>query len=425
MSVRTVNDLPSHLVSWYQCLPAFLIVFLGTAGFAVMIPSMPILLAAAESPFFFGVTQSAISLASLVGASLLGWYSDIHGMRAAWLVYVLLMLLGNAPLLFDTVELSRIGFVLRMNPGVTRTLGAATVAYLVPCDQTEQARLSSLMGAFFAAGFASGAPLGGWLSRYGHVSNVAASIFIALVHLIVVLLCFPQDNRSNRVCQDGTDTDVSKAQVGVKQNPARALLQLWRESSVLVRGLLIARFFVGMARQLVISTFQLLTQQRFGMTAEEFGYMISAIGLCFLIVNAFVVPWLFKSVKVSQQRFFVVGCVLLCLARLGISAAPRIVLVLVCDLFVALGDGLVSSSGTTLLSNSVSASQHGLILGASGSIEIAAGVLAPVLSGWLFQNIGDFAPAAVAALACAIAAVMVTSAMRVVSPAAPDGKKDM
>mmetsp|Transcript_112654 Transcript_112654/g.318253 ORF Transcript_112654/g.318253 Transcript_112654/m.318253 type:complete len:432 (+) Transcript_112654:85-1380(+) len=429
MSINTAQrDVPL----WSRLVPVFLAVLLGTGGFAVLVPATPVLLEAAGSPLLFGMTQSAVSLCSLLASALLGWYSDLHGRRAAWIVFVTLVVCGSVPPLLGVVGLNRIGLILRMSPGVTKTLGSATVADSIAHDQKAQARANSLMAACFAAGFSLGAPLGGRLSRHGTTSCAAAAFFISVVQAFVVVLCFPRGGEAvspnqltvqhigvNAPSERGRDSSHKKTS---EEGPARALLQLWREGDVLVRVILSARSCLGFARMLIISTFQLLTQQRFGSTPEEFGYFLSAVGGCFLLVNALVVPQVFRLPGVPQHGFFVAGCILLCLARVSIAAAPSLALVVAAELVLALGDGLVSSSGTTLLSDLVPASQRGLVIGAGGSIETAAGVLAPAVSGWLFQNIGDFAPAAVSGVTCAMAAVVMLSASTSFAAATPKKK---
>eukprot|EP00927_Polykrikos_kofoidii_P056979 TRINITY_DN51077_c0_g1_i1.p1 TRINITY_DN51077_c0_g1~~TRINITY_DN51077_c0_g1_i1.p1 ORF type:complete len:410 (-),score=34.69 TRINITY_DN51077_c0_g1_i1:291-1520(-) len=383
-----------------ELVPVFLAVFLGTGGYAVMIPVIPKLIDATGSPFLFGVTQSAVSLGSLLGAALLGWYSDYHGCRAAWLACGTLVMSGAALLLLGLVGLSRVGLVLRMNPGVMKALGAATAAHLVSGDATAEARVNSWMGAFFAAGFSLGAPLGGRLSRHGAKNSVGAAILMSALQLCIVFRSFPRGSKAK---------DADHGSQAFSQTPASALLKLWREGNVPIRVLLLANFFLGLSRQLVISTFQLFTQHRFGTTPEQFGYFLSAVALCFLVANVFVVPQFYKLSGVKQHHFFVAGCIAACFGRMGISVAPSLSLVVLSDLIVAVGDGLVSSSGTTLLSHLAPPSHRGLAQGAGASIQIAAGVVAPALSGWLFQGIGDFAPAAAAAIACVMAALMVLS----------------
>lgn len=398
--------------------------FLGTAGVAVLLPVTPQLIDAEGSPFLYGLTQSCVNLMALVGNAVLGWHSDLHGRRAAWLVFAASICLGTVALLLDVMPLNRLGLILRMNPGVTITLGAATVADFVASSM--RARANSRMDAFFAAGFAAGAPLGGRLSRYGRWSNVVAALFAGLLQIAVVARCLPR--RDTVTASAAEPAPAAAAEAGDPpacdaKNPGRALLRLWLDGGEPIRVLLVARFCVGLARMLVISTFQLFTQRRFGTTPEEFGYFLALVGVSFVVMSAFVVPQILRFPGVSQQRFFLLGCVVMCVARLGIAAAPTLALVLAADLLVALGSGLVSSSGKSMLSDLVPPSRRGLVLGAGGSVETAAGVIAPAIAGWLFQKIGDFAPAAFAALVCAAAALVVGFASALPTAAADAGSE--
>jgi MFS transporter, DHA1 family, tetracycline resistance protein len=172
---------------------------------------------------------------------------------------------------------------------------------------------------------------------------------------------------------------------------------------LLLRLLVAASFFVYMA------TFDLLMRERFDLAPREIGLVLSMAGWLFAIGSLIVVPRLVRTTTEPRMLRLAFGFV--ALGRLGTALCHSIYPFLGCYVLITFGMGTAITTIASLTNASCSPERRAYMQGLSDSAWTFAAVLAPMLSGMLYQAVGPAAPAlassGVAAIGCALACVCV------------------
>ncbi|HET8847411.1 MAG TPA: MFS transporter, partial [Nitrososphaeraceae archaeon] len=192
--------------------PILLVNFTGTLGFSIVLPFLVFLvLDFGGNAIVYGILSAMYPTFQLIGAPMLGRWSDIYGRKKillisnvgtffGWLLFLFALLLPISGL-FD-VKFSLIGtfvitlpllmlFVARAIDGITGGNVSVANAYLADISSNEdrsknfgKMAISSNLG--FIIGPALAGVLGGTI--YGEILPVLAAILISLVTLIVIPL---------------------------------------------------------------------------------------------------------------------------------------------------------------------------------------------------------------------------------------------
>ena len=146
----------------------FLIVFVDLLGFSLILPLLPYYAGTfGADAFVTGLLVASYAVAQLVGAPLLGRWSDRVGRRPVLLVSILgtfigFLLLGFAGTLWML-------FVSRVIDGLTGGNLTVAQAYITDVtDQKNRAKGLGMIGAAFGLGFIIGPAVGGALSVFGY-----------------------------------------------------------------------------------------------------------------------------------------------------------------------------------------------------------------------------------------------------------------
>jgi DHA1 family tetracycline resistance protein-like MFS transporter len=343
----------------------YLAVFLDLLGFGIILPLLPYYaLRFGAAGAWVGALFTAYSLAQLLGSSLLGRLSDRFGRRP-----VLLLALFGSTVSFIASGLADSLYTLLLARAVAGLFGgsiATAQAYVADVTAPEErARYMGGVGASIGMGFVIGPFVGSQLSRFGfHVAAFAAAGLCALDLILAAL--FLKESRSPDAAQ--------RERVSLREALSDSTV-----ARLLVVGLLTMLAFVGME-----STFALLGKMRFGLGAEQLGWVFAGIGITMALVQQGLLGRL--SRWLGEDRVALCGALLIGVGMLALPWAPKLALAVGILSLLAVGQGLLSPSLSTLLSRRAPPDLQGGVLGVSQSVAAAGRAVGPLLAGALFDR---------------------------------------
>jgi len=157
-----------HTLHTRQLWTVLVVAFIDMLGFSLIVPIIPF---DAEqfgaSPFVVGLLVASYAAAQVLGAPLIGRFSDRYGRRPALLITICCNAVGF--FVFGLAHALPLLFVGRILSGISGGNLAVAQAYVADItDAHDRARGLGLIGAAFGIGFVIGPLVGGALSVSGY-----------------------------------------------------------------------------------------------------------------------------------------------------------------------------------------------------------------------------------------------------------------
>lgn len=348
----------------------YLTVFLDLLGFGIILPLLPFYATSfGATGVWVGALLTSYSAAQFVGAAVLGRLSDRVGRRPV----LLFSLLGSALSLTltgfaDSLVLLLLGRSLAGLFGGSIATAQAYIADVTPPAQ--RARYMGLLGASIGLGFVFGPAIGAGLSRFGFGAAAFAAAGLAAGNLAFAYLALPE----SRPAGEGVSR---RARLSLT-----SLIAALREpfvGRILVSSFLVTFAFVGME-----ATAALFGKQRFGLTPEGLGIGFTYLGIVMAVVQGGLIGRL--TPRYGERALAAAGAVTMGLALVAIALITSLGMAVVVAGLLAVGQGLVSPSLSSLLSRESHADEQGGILGVGQSLSAFARAIGPITAGWLFDR---------------------------------------
>ncbi|AZI43325.1 MFS transporter [Deinococcus psychrotolerans] len=343
-------------------------------GIGLIIPVLPLLVkelsgSAAAGARYIGIFTAVYAVMQFIFAPILGVLSDRYGRRPVLLLSLLGMgldylLLAFAPTLWWL-------FVGRVLAGITGASLTVANAYIADVSAPEdRAKNFGKLGATFGVGFILGPALGGLLGDYGLRVPFMFAAGLALLNMFYGYFVLPESlppaSRGARLSRKNLNPFTplaALAQYPVILNMAAALVVL------------------GMAGQVIFSTWVLYTEGVLGWTPLQNGVALAAFGLMTAIVQGGLIS---VSVRwLGERRAILLGLAMGTLEMLVLAFAKTSLLLYVSLIFGALG-GLAGPTLQGIISRQVSESEQGKVQGALTAVNSLVGVVGPLLATWVF-----------------------------------------
>ncbi|MFZ9348625.1 MAG: TCR/Tet family MFS transporter [Arenimonas sp.] len=363
----------------------FFTVLIDILAFGLIIPVLPHLIKTignydfGQAAVVSGWFSVAFSVIQFICMPILGALSDRYGRRRVILIscfglavdFTFMALATSIPMFF-------IG---RVISAMTSASFSTANAYLADVTAPEKrAAAFGLLGSAFGIGFVIGPALGGLLGGidlrlpFYVASGLAALNF--LYGLFVLPESLPVESRTQRF-------EWKRA------NPIGALQVLKRYPAVL--GLIAVAFLSQLAHFVLPSTFVLYADYRYGWGEQQVGYVLGLVGICNVLVQAFLIRRLVPKIGERKALLFGLGFGLLGFAWQGLATTGMLSLLAIP--FLALW-GLANPSLQAIITKQVHADEQGGLQGAVASMTSLAGIFAPFLYTHTFALfISDHAPA--------------------------------
>ena len=357
----------------------FLIVFIDLLGFGLILPLLPYYAETfGASDTVIGFLVASYAAAQLIGAPILGRFSDRFGRRPILLLSLLGTLLGF--LLLGFANTLWILFAARILDGLTGGNISVAQAYISDVtDARNRAKGLGLIGAAFGLGFIIGPASGGLLSQWGYAVPAFAAAGLVTINLLMVALWLPES------------LPPEKRETATNKRPAVNFSALMKALTRPFTGsLLITRFFFGLAFSIFQTIFSLYALRRFNLDATQTGFILTYVGVLAAIVQGALVGRLSERFRDDVLIFVSVG--IMALSLLGWALAPSVIILLIILAPTSFAGGILNTVLSSALTKAVEPQEIGGILGLSASIESATRVIAPSLGGILLGRLGTWSP---------------------------------
>lgn len=349
-----------------------LTVFIDLLGFGLVIPILPTYaVTLGASSFEVGLVMAVYALMNFIFSPFWGGLSDRVGRRPVIAGTVLVTAL--AFLLLAHAETLLLLFAARMLAGIGSANIAASQAYITdvtPPD--ERARALGMIGAVFGIGFIFGPPVGGFIKEhYGMAAVGYSAMALSVLNLVLVLLFLPESLKTRN------------KEVKVQMKPVSQAWNALRNTRY--RDLFLTSFIYITAFSMMQITVALLWEQQYGLSEARIGYMFAAMGLASALVQGLMVGWLSRTF--GERRLMLAGCVFMGLGLLAFPWVPQewfVPLAFVPIALLALANGCLMPSITSLLSRRASEREQGQVLGLNQSFGSLARIAGPTLGGTLY-----------------------------------------
>ena len=396
-------------------MPILSVNFVGTLGFSIVMPFMVFLVTKwGGNAIVYGALAATYSLFQLIGAPILGKWSDRWGRRRilllsqigtmlSWVVFLAAFVLpDDALLVVDSTVLGRftltlpllVLFLARAADGLTG--GNVSVANAYLADISDDAHRSENFGRMAVStnvGFVAGPALAGLLGAtvYGEILPVTAALLISIIATLLIgfglrdsearaLTVDPEDPNACKVF--GQETKECFHRHGREAFSNRDLLKLPQ-----IPALLTINFLVMLGFSYFYIAFPTHAAIALGWSVTETGAFFAALSLVMVLVQGPLLGWM--SHVFSDAVLIVLGTAFL---SVGFS------LFFFDDTFViyagaglmALGNGLLWPTFMAVLSRRADGPAQGAIQGLASSLGAAASILGLIGGGLLYTWIGPW-----------------------------------
>ncbi len=370
--------------------PVWTAVVVDLLGFGIVIPLLPLYASRfGASPLQVGLLFASYSLAQFVFSPIWGKVSDRVGRRPVLLLTIAGSAVGSLVLgLAGSVAILFVGRIIDGISGASIAVARAAVAD--SADDGERPRLMGLLGAAFGIGFVAGPVLGSVASLAGPSAPFFVAAAISLVNLAVAAVRLPETRRDSRA-------------VPARDDAAKVV-------SGPVLRFIVVTFTAITAFAAFEATFALLGEVRYGMTESVVALAFAGVGAVLVLTQAALVGPV--AARMGEAATIRLGLGLDLVGFLLIGSSRGWPTLMVGLAVLAMGQGLVAPSLSSMLAGMVPPERSGAVLGAQQSAGGLARVVGPVLGGALFA-IGAGVPYVVAALLTLVVLPLLPTSRRV------------
>lgn len=376
----------------------FITVLIDVLAFGVIIPVLPHLVQQfvggdkSQAAYWVGGFSTAFAIVQFFSAPIQGALSDRYGRRPV----ILLSCLGlGVDFIFMALAPSLAWlFVGRLISAATSASFTTANAYIADVTTAEnRAKGFGMLGAAFGLGFIIGPLVGGLLGAISPRLPFWFSAGLALLNFAYGLFVLPESLPEARRSKT---FDWAHAKPMGSVHLLRNYPQIW--------GLVALVFIANFAHYVYPSTFVLFADVSFGWKETEAGYVLSAVGVLSVIVNAVLIGWLVKRVGERRAILFGLSCGVIGFLIYGFAGSGWVFLA---GLPISALWAIAAPSTQALITQQVGPEVQGRIQGALSSLVSLAGIVAPALfAGSFGYFIGPHAPVHLPGIAFLIAAAL-------------------
>ena len=394
--------------------PLLVVNFIGTLGYSIILPFLVFLVTKfGGNAVIYGLLGSVYPAFQLVGAPILGKWSDKHGRRKilllsqagtlfSWFIFLFALLIPIQALAkFETSSLGVFSitvpllvlFVARALDGLTGGNVSVANAYLADIsDETNRKANFGKLSASANMGFIVGPILAGVLgaSKFGEIIPVMAAILISLLAVWVIYKYLPESKcqpMDEHIQQDGLEKVLSQEHKDcyTVEESSATLKDILKIKHMPYMFALYFLIFLGF--NIFYTAFPMHAVSKTGLnwTILDLGLFFSTLGGLMVLVNGPLLSYLSK--RVSDERLVVIGSFILGFQFVLISTS-NVYLSYLATLFFALGNGLMWASFLSILAKIPPPQYQGYVQGIANSFGSLASIIGLIVGGFIYSSLG-------------------------------------
>ena len=402
------GDVPEQV----SLFPILLVNFIGTLGYSIILPFLIILVIRfGGDELIYGIMGATYSFFQLIGAPILGNWSDRYGRKKilllsqvgtflAWVLFIVALLIPDTKLfnmntssgsLLLTMPLV-ILFLARALDGITG--GNVSVANAYLADVTTEDDRKKNYGKMAAAanlGFIIGPAMAGVLGAtvFGELLPVTAAMIISLIAIFVIAFIMPESNpcilsrpmdakRINKIF--GQEQKDCYKLTGAEKVSFRNVLRLKN-----IPFMLLLYFLIFLAFNFFYVAFPIHAIQGLSWNLLKLGVFFSLMGLILVLVEGFVLGKI--SGKYSDGTLTIAGSILLGLSFFLFTSENEILIFAAVILFSG-GNGIMWPSFLSQLSKVAGQKYQGAVQGFASSAGSLASIIGLIAGGFIYGLLG-------------------------------------
>jgi len=390
-----------------------LVNFIGTLGFSIVLPFLVFLVRDfGGNAIAYGILGATYSAFQLIGAPILGKWSDVYGRKKilllsnagtliGWIFFLVALFL---PVEKFTIDNALVGtfvislpllvlFLARAIDGITGGNISVANAYLADISSNEnRSRNFGKMAVSQNLGFIVGPALAGILGGtiYGAILPVSAALILSLVTIIVIGFRLKESKPGPPeilVQEEGTIRKVFSQECKDcfdNENPKKLK---FRDVFKLkhIPYLLVLYFLIFLGFNIFYASFPIHAAIGLKWSVTQLGIFYAVLSGIMVVIQG---PVLRKALKkFSEQKLVIIGSVILGTNFILFMSNFTFVIYGAVILF-ALGNGLMWPSFMSILSKRAGTTLQGAVQGVAGSFGSLASIIGLILGGTLYNLIG-------------------------------------
>ena len=398
--------------------PLLLINFIGTLGFSIVLPFLVFLVIDfGGNAIIYGILAAVYPAFQLIGAPILGRWSDIYGRKKVLLVSNGGTLIGWIFFLFAlflpvenlfSIDSSLFGifaitlpllvlFFARAIDGITGGNISVANAYLADISSDEnRSKNFGKMAVSSNLGFIVGPALAGILGAtiYQEILPVLAALLLSLLTLIVIGFALKESKPQLVVVTEQIPEKESIRKVFAQEckecyqvpNPKKLRFKdVFKLKHI--SFLLVLYFFIFLGFNIFYTSFPIHTVNNLKWSVTELGVFYAVLSGIMVLVQG---PVLRKALKkFSEEKLVIIGSIILGINFILFVSNNNILIYGAAVLF-AVGNGLMWPSFLSLLSKTAGNAYQGFIQGVASSFGSLASIVGLIIGGLLFSLIGGY-----------------------------------
>lgn len=366
----------------------FFVVFLDLVAFGIVIPILPYYSKTfGANAFALGWLMAIFSIAQFLFSPVWGGLSDRIGRRPV----LLLTILGGAASMVATALAGSfwILFAARLLAGIFGANISTAAAYIADVTSpSERAKGMGIIGAGYGLGFIFGPAIGGLLSVHGYHVPILLAAALSFINFVFAFF----------VLQETLKPGSNEAPAG-KKFSFMGLQAAFAKGSTAIPILLF--FLSTLAFTQLEVVFGLFVLSRFGFEARDAGWLLAGMGLVSAFFQGGLIGRLAK--KYGERNLLPLGFFFFTASLAGAALSPTVLIFTLFLFGVAVGNGLVNPSLSSLVSKGAPGDKRGGVMGIYQSAGSLARVVGPPAAGLMFDRMSISSPILLSSALMAVA----------------------
>ncbi len=353
----------------------FITILIDLLGFGLIIPILPIFAIELKATSLqIGFIAGLYSLMNFIFAPFWGTLSDKIGRRPVMLLSIMVTML--AYLFFAFTQNLTFLIISRIFAGIGSANISAAQAYIADITEPkDRAKNMGLIGAAFGLGFIFGPPVGGYLKSISGPGSVDFVGYVAAglcaFNLLLAYFYLPESIKQKQPAKTFRFRPITDLIFELKKP--------------VVSELFVINFIFICAFSMMQITASILWIERYLFDEKQVGFVFMFIGLTSAIVQGGFVGKLTKTF--GEKNLLLIGSILMAIGLVTLPFAPvdMFYLQLISLTCIALANGCITPSLTSLLSQTAHSNEQGQVLGMNQSFGSLARVAGPAIGGLLYH----------------------------------------